>query len=718
MPPARPNLSMPRLAPLAAALALACAAASAAPAPTDAYAARLTQRQLRETGALRATPSATPVTPNTTLPVTSCADDGSPGTLRSVLATAGEGDVVDLSALTCSTITLTQGAIDTSVLGDNHLYDVTILGPGRDALTIDAGGQSQVFVVGGFSSSQGTFTLNDVTIANGSYDGSLAACLLGFGGAVELNRVAVTNCHSSGTQRLVFGGAVDVTTLRMTDSSITDSSLTATGANGTGIGGGAYVQSDAVLTRSTISGNTVSAPWAYRDGYVTGGGGLYVGGKLTLVDSTVSGNSVSATQADEDANGGGVYVRGVTSIRNSTVDGNTADGIGGGVFKAVFSIFGDPPPPQDTRIEIVDSTLSGNGAKDGGGLASARPVKLYNSTLAFNEASGTGGGLLFRLAGIDGAAGSLDLQSSILARNTAGGAAADVDADDTIPVTGANNLVMAAGAAIALPQDTLDTDPLLFPLNHNGGPTRTHALGAGSPALDTGNNAAQLDFDQRGPNFARVSGTAADIGAFEAQRPVDDTIFKDGFDGAPAIAPVEYLYDDGEGTSDGANIGPPSTFDPDMLWGNYYPVQPGGEFVTKISVAFGPTFPSLANGPVTFWLLEDSDADGDPRNAHAIVSVQGTPDVFNNNFFSVDIPPTWVHGAFFVGASAKLKGGQDRPARIDGAGPQDTSWFFYAPDIAATIDDLASAPYGVRVSEAPLARRGTFMIRATGQAVP
>src|SRR5690606_16214903 len=70
----------------------------------------------------------------------------------------------------------------------------------------------------------------------------------------------------------------------------------------------------------------------------------------------------------------------------------------------------------------------------------------------------------------------------------------------------------------------------------------------------------------------------------------DDLIFVNGFD--PAAAAVVYRYDDGDGN---ANQGPPSAFDPDMLWGNYYLVQTGGEVITEISVAFGPTFPTLAD---------------------------------------------------------------------------------------------------------------------------
>jgi putative cofactor-binding repeat protein len=535
-----PRLSRPApsRAPLALALAMALAPGIAAAAPGDAYALRMTLREAHQAGVAANSLARPPAQRGgTTRPVTSCADDADPGTLRNVLAVAEEGDTVDLSALTCSTITLTQGEIDTSVLGDNPLYDITVQGPGREALTIEAGGLSQVFVVGGFSSNTGTFILNDVSVANGSYAGSLAGCIVGFGGAVELNRVTVTNCHSSGTQRLVFGGAVDVTTLRMTDSSITGSSLTATGANGTGIGGGAYATGDAELVRSTVSGNTVVAPWADRDSYITRGGGLYVNGNLHMVDSTVSGNTISASNDGEDAGGGGIYVRGVASIHGSTISGNSADGSGGGVFKAVFSIWGDPPPPQDTRIDIFNSTISGNSAADGAGIVSRRPAGLWNSTVAFNQASGHGGGLMLQTTVADGAAGELELQSTILAANTDAGGASDIGTDAAVTISGANNLVMAADPLLQLPADTLQDDPSLLPLADNGGLTLTHALDAASPALDAGNNAAALEFDQRGEGFAREVGAAADVGAFELQAPAeDDTIFRDGFETAPPAA--------------------------------------------------------------------------------------------------------------------------------------------------------------------------------------
>jgi hypothetical protein len=62
-------------------------------------------------------------------------------------------------------------------------------------------------------------------------------------------------------------------------------------------------------------------------------------------------------------------------------------------------------------------------------------------------------------------------------------------------------------------------DPLLGPLADNGGPTLTHALLPGSPAIDAGNNAYATDWDQRGPGYPRIVNGIIDIGAFEVQAP-------------------------------------------------------------------------------------------------------------------------------------------------------------------------------------------------------
>ena len=172
--------------------------------------------------------------------------------------------------------------------------------------------------------------------------------------------------------------------------------------------------------------------------------------------------------------------------------------------------------------------------------------------------------------------------------------------------------------------------------------------------------------------------------------------------------PVVYQYDGGSGSQ---NIGPPSTFNPDMLWGNYYLTQPGGEAITEVSVAFGNTFPSRAN-PVTVWVLSDADGDGDPRNARSVArALVPGPIPAGTAVITVPVGYAPVGAGFFVGVSVELLGGQDRPARLDPNAPSGQSWVFYADSIAAVIDNLAAAPYGQRITP-PFA--GAFLVRARG----
>lgn len=513
--------ALPRLKPLAACLAMSVAAASAAAlfsagtaiaaarsnsasAPAKVAAAdrarHASARQYRN--ALRAQPQSTPATrPAGTLSVTSCADDGSPGTLRSEVGAAVSGDTIDLSQLTCSTITLTSGEIEVSV------DDLTIVGPGADALTVDAGGNSRVlYHHSGSETGTGTLTVAGLTLANGRYfDDYIIApggCVYG-GGNVTLNNATVTGCEAEGKYS---------------------------------IGGGIYAIGDVTLTDSTVSGNrAVGNAFKYGSSYVDDGpqpggqgGGIYANGSITVSRSTISGNEALLENGAQKHNrGGAMFAFGPISIRDSAIVDNVASGsvdqgyggLGGGVFSN----------SEDAVLEITNSTISGNSADMGGGILSIGRLDLASSTVAFNKGNENafGGGGIVDLH--DEAYGSSVVNSSIVANNT--GASAYLDADFGsygITLDGANNLIVAASGT-TLPVDTLDEDPLLQPLADNGGPTRTHALGAGSPAIDAGNNARSLQFDQRGSPFERESDGRADIGAFEVQ--TSDVLFKDGFDG-------------------------------------------------------------------------------------------------------------------------------------------------------------------------------------------
>lgn len=183
---------------------------------------------------------------------------------------------------------------------------------------------------------------------------------------------------------------------------------------------------------------------------------------------------------------------------------------------------------------------------------------------------------------------------------------------------------------------------------------------------------------------------------------------------ASASAQVEYRYDDLSDNTTSGNIGPPASFGtPDMLWGNYFVTETGGEVITELSVSLDPArFPSNGN-PITMWLLDDADGDLDPRNAVAVASAVLPGPISAEQFYSVEIPPTLVGAAFFVGVNVRVIGGTDRPAKLDNNAPvNNRSWLFFDDAIAPIIDDLASAAYGIRADGA---FPGAFLVRAVGQ---
>jgi len=267
-------------------------------------------------------------------------------------------------------------------------------------------------------------------------------------------------------------------------------------------GGGIFNQDEALtLTDSVITANSVSATVGDIHG-----GGIFVAaaaGSLVLINCTVSANTA-------DGNGGGIAfsVGGNLSIENSTLAANNAGGDGGALFFSGTVTSGS--------LLVRNSTLSGNTAgSDGGGIALVSvtgALRVQNSTLTLNRATAGAGGGIGQPAGTAG----MQIISSILTANS-NATAPDIASTGTVAIsfsawqnsagftpTGTNNL-------------TPGLNLKLGPLASNGGPTQTHELNAGSPAINTGSNAAALSFDQRGTGFARVVGTATDIGSFEVQ---------------------------------------------------------------------------------------------------------------------------------------------------------------------------------------------------------
>jgi hypothetical protein len=420
--------------------------------------------------------------------VTNCDDDG-PGSLRATIAAAANDETVDLSALTCATISLTTGYI--GIAQD----DLAIVGPGAALLAIDAGSASGVLRHTG----AGTLSLTGLTISHGQYTGStpLGGCLYS-AGSISLANSTVAYCQVNGSGTMALGGAIYTWgDLTLASSTVTQSVVHSVGA--AAHGGGVYVHGDFDAEYSTISYNTTYA------GPINGGrgGGAMVLGSTMVRHSTFFYNGAYAV--------GGLYTQGDVTVESSTIAYNGASHAAG--MRAIY-LTGSP------TATIVNTTIANNHAvATVGGLNLIIPSTVSNSTIAFNSAnSGLGGVLMSNY--------TLDLESTIVANNTGFGDPDDFDAYGSPVITGANNLVVASSAA--MPPDTIADDPMLGTLGDNGGPTMTIPLNAGSPAIETGNNVANLTTDQRGLGYPRVGGALPDIGAFEVEG--NDDIFANGFD--------------------------------------------------------------------------------------------------------------------------------------------------------------------------------------------
>ncbi|PYR95243.1 MAG: hypothetical protein DMG16_30680 [Acidobacteria bacterium] len=275
--------------------------------------------------------------------------------------------------------------------------------------------------------------------------------------------------------------------------------LTITNGNANPGGGISNESSTLTVRNCTISGN--SAPGAFGTG-----GGIYndvafSNGTLEVLNCTIRGNSAGD-------NGGGIYNYGGSMIAtlkvvNSTLSGNSAHFYGGGIY--TISAYGGSAP-----ADVLNSTFSGNTAgRFGGGIynnaftGGSSPLVVLHSTFSDNSAFGGPSG------GIANVSGTLQLGSTIL------NASSISNDSGTITSLGYNLSSENGGGTL-----------MLGPLQDNGGPTFTHALLTGSPAIDTGDpnfdpnafNPPML-YDQRGSGHDRVAHGRVDIGAFEIVMP-------------------------------------------------------------------------------------------------------------------------------------------------------------------------------------------------------
>jgi hypothetical protein len=438
--------------------------------------------------------------------VNNCNDSGS-GSLRDAVGHAVDGDTIDLTQLSCSVISLSTGAI---LIG---VDDLTLHGPGADALTISSAGYPGNGVI--YDLAGGTLKVQGVSVAFGSkYTSSHAArggCIYSAGN-VEITDAHVYACTARSTgSNPASGGAVYARGDVKLISSVVELCGVTTDT-GDAKGGGVFAGGDFTMAYSTISNCRLATT---SRGF---GGGAYVGGTLVAKYSTISDNTIDDATASV---GGGLHSNGDVTILLSTISGNHA-AAGGGLYMGGGN--------YGHTAQISESTISGNSAHAGGGIKARLPLTLYNSTIAFNTIPRSYSipiGYAFS-AGLGVLYPPVRIESSIIANNIAEGQIddpEDVGGELSVTISGSNNLIMSAAQAI--PADTIDADPLLGSLRNNGGQTATHALLPGSPAIDLGNNSGGSPTDQRGAGFPRIVNGRADIGAYERD---PDRIFSNGFD--------------------------------------------------------------------------------------------------------------------------------------------------------------------------------------------
>jgi hypothetical protein len=447
-----------------------------------------------------------------TITVTNTNDSGA-GSLRQALTSANDGDTITFAVT--GTITLTSGGlvIDKSV---------TISGPGADRLAID-GNQAQFRCVFGVFPGK-TVTISGLTVTNGDFgicngeasltvsncvvsgnaSGGLGNSDSNYGGAVSLtiaNSIisdnsgpgVVNEAHHGPANSDPRQHAARHSAPKRTEgsgSSLTIVDSTVSGSSGVGVYNTSYGSATTTILNSTLTGNYA-------------GGGISTSGfegftQVTVSNSTISGNSV-------DGGGGGIAsdYSGV-SIVNSTISGNSAvsgGGIGG----------------SNSGITVVNSTITGNSAEVGGGISVANgSLHVANSTLSGNSAVSGGGIYNDQFQYFSSA---VEISNAIL---NAGALGENIfNNGGTVTSDGYNLSSDDGGGYLTGPGDQINTDPLLGPLQDNGGPTLTHMPLPGSPAIDAGdpNFTPPPFYDQRGPCFVRVFHGRIDVGSFEWQPP-------------------------------------------------------------------------------------------------------------------------------------------------------------------------------------------------------
>ena len=430
--------------------------------------------------------------------VTNCADSG-PGSLRATIDASQNNDVVDLTQLSCSSITLTSPLLiqrENLTLRGKWLIESKYL----TEPTISASSSNTLGLL--VHNGSGTLTLEKLVVKNGTkydqlLDDAMGGCIYSMG-SVSLRDTTITNCKATANP----------------------------GADA--MGGAVYAKLGIRLDRSRVSTSKATA----NSGSARGGG-LFTPQHLGVFQSTINNNEAISTSGNSSA--GGASASNGAHFDRSTVSGNAAK-VSGGI--SLGSTTG-------ATVRIKHTTVSGNVSQASARTAGAfvdttGTIKIANSTFTDNTTHNPAGGPgLFT----DGA--SVELMSNIISGNRykQGTSTYFMDAEFRSPVTGTHNLIgKLRDISKPAPADTIrQIQSPLGALANNGGPTMTHAPIRKSWAFNHGKFLADVIHwnppalpifepitDQT--NSDRTVGAGTDIGAYES-----DAIFIGRFDPKPTF---------------------------------------------------------------------------------------------------------------------------------------------------------------------------------------
>jgi len=386
--------------------------------------------------------------------------------LRQALADANDGDIIGFAVT--GTIGLTSGEL---LVAKN----ITISGPGAENLAVNGNANSRVFHI----ASGKTVTISGLTITNGS------------GGGIYNDHAVLTlnDCTITGNSSSVGSGAIHNDGTNMGHATLQINNSLITSNSGDGIYNDAIQAGTATvdITYSILSNNSGDA--INNDGWSC----LFCGNGTTSVqitNSSITGNG-GAIYSDTGLQNCGGDCPVTISITNSTISGN-----GGGVHNSTQS---------DTVVS--NSTISDNGYgiyNDNGAIAAS----VYNTTMSSNGVE------------IQNFNAPVVVTISHTIFNVSPGGHSILNDFGTVTSHGYNVSSDDGAGYLNGPGDQINTNPLLGPLQNNGGPTFTHQLLPGSPAIDTGdpNFTPPPFYDQRGPGFPRVVNGRVDKGSFEVQQ--------------------------------------------------------------------------------------------------------------------------------------------------------------------------------------------------------